>query len=196
MSPFIYIGIIISVVCLGVGLAYDALIRCCQTRQLHKSKEKGESEPCKKDSTEDASADKILTPKLHDYAWTWFSYHAKQRLDAFNYFIIFLGLLLTALTFGINRYPELSSGIALIAAVISFAFLNFEYRNEELVNIGKNALLALEKNYPPEYRLHHNNNPVKTVTHGWWLKIIYWLIIILFLTLFWAFAFDSFLMPG
>jgi len=37
----------------------------------------------------------ILRTQMH-YAWSWFQYHADQRLKAFNYFILLLGALLVA----------------------------------------------------------------------------------------------------
>ena len=81
-----------------------------------------------------------------DYAWKWFQYHAGQRMLAFNFLLILMGAL------SIGYYKAFDSGshwhaaiVAAFGVVVTFAFLVLEWRNEELVNIGRNALRSIEE---------------------------------------------------
>ena len=76
------------------------------------------------------------------YAWEWFKYHASQRLLAFNFYLIFLGILGYGfyLAGNGNGNQKLQSVIAISGAFISVVFWLLEVRNEELVNCGRRAL--------------------------------------------------------
>lgn len=80
-----------------------------------------------------------------NYAWNWFSYHANQRLTAFNYFLIIVGFLatgyITSLEKGLNI---VQIAIGFFGILISIAFLVLDIRNEQLVNDGRDALRKLE----------------------------------------------------
>lgn len=81
----------------------------------------------------------------HEYAWNWFSYHAGQRLTAFNFFLVFLGFLTVAFSKAVEeqwRWPGFA--FALFGVLVSVAFLLLDLRNEELVWIGRDALASLD----------------------------------------------------
>jgi hypothetical protein len=46
-------------------------------------------------SNDDATDSKLLPTRMK-YAWDWFQYHADQRLKAFNFFLVILGILIVA----------------------------------------------------------------------------------------------------
>lgn len=79
------------------------------------------------------------------YAWEWFSYHANQRLVAFNFFLVFVGFILIGVTkcFEIKSYL-FGSIISFIGMSINVVFWFLEARNEELVNYGRDALKSVE----------------------------------------------------
>lgn len=94
-----------------------------------------------------------------NYAWDWFQYHADQRLKAFNFFLVIVGVLvvgyatamkesLTAVdaakAASASAYAHFALGIALCGVVISIAFLVIEVRNTELVACGRRWLDRLE----------------------------------------------------
>jgi len=118
-----------------------------------------------------------------NYAWDWFSYHASQRMIAFNFFLIIVG----ALGYGYLSCGDNSVKILICYAgiVISLAFLLLDFRNAELVDYGKNALCDLEKK--------NNMNIVRKdkekkacchfiITHALWLRLIEALTLIVFIS--------------
>lgn len=80
------------------------------------------------------------------YAWDWFSYHAQQRLTAFNFFLILMGAVVVSYTQAVNHDLQ-AFGVALggLGAFVAVAFWAMEVRNEELVYCGRTALDVLEK---------------------------------------------------
>jgi hypothetical protein len=93
-------------------------------------------------------------PARMNYAWEWFKYHADQRLKAFNYYLIIVGILAlaysTALKEGLNSqtaqhsWRDFAVVIAICGCIISIAFLMIEIRNRELVDSGGRWLDELE----------------------------------------------------
>ena len=122
-----------------------------------------------------------------DYAWNWFEYHAGQRMVAFRFFLILLAALVLG-TATVLKDGELliASMFAAFGAFISLAFLMLEIRNEDLVNIGRNALRHLEesdeslKTAPKLQLLHIDRNRSFWLSHKLWLRAIYVVCIVLF----------------
>lgn len=80
-----------------------------------------------------------------DYAWQWFKYHADQRLKAFHFFLVIVGLLANAFTQSIAHESQVGAiGIGIFGVVVAFAFWILDIRNEELVYCGRAALDELE----------------------------------------------------
>lgn len=79
------------------------------------------------------------------YAWDWFSYHAGQRLTAFRYYLVIIGLVVAGYLKAFELGWEWASWVlAGFGALISLAFLILDIRNTELVNCGRAALDTLE----------------------------------------------------
>jgi hypothetical protein len=80
-----------------------------------------------------------------DYAWNWFQDSASQRLTAFNFFLVTIGLLAVAYAQGADHHWELFGAVVgALGAIVSTGFLILDIRNEVLVNKGRTALTALE----------------------------------------------------
>ncbi len=80
------------------------------------------------------------------YAWNWFAYHANQRLQAFNFFLLIIAALATGYLTSLDKdYGPLQIAIGVAGILISFAFLALDFRNEELVTDGRRALRMLER---------------------------------------------------
>ena len=80
------------------------------------------------------------------YAWNWFAYHANQRLQAFNFFLLILAALATGYLTALDKdYGMLQIAIGVAGILISFAFLALDFRNEQLVTDGRRALRMLER---------------------------------------------------
>ena len=130
------------------------------------------------------------TKEMQDYAWRWFEYHAGQRLVAFRFFLIFLGVLVLGLGNSLkDGNLSLASAISVAAAFVSFAFLMLEIRNEQLVNVGRAALRKLEdseefRQAPSELKLFQADAPRSfIVSHKLWFRLIYGGCILVFLFL-------------
>ncbi|MEA2297979.1 MAG: hypothetical protein QOF77_915 [Solirubrobacteraceae bacterium] len=79
------------------------------------------------------------------YAWSWFQYHAGQRLTAFNFFLIIVGVVAVAFAQAIDKDWEIVGvAVGALGAMIAIGFLALDVRNEELVDCGREALRALE----------------------------------------------------
>lgn len=127
------------------------------------------------------------TKELHEYAWNWFEYHAGQRLTAFRFFLIFLGVLVIGFSTGVKDGNLFFAQIVgWFGAFISLAFLILEIRNEQLVNVGRDALIHLEesdeslKAQPKLQLLHIDRNRSRWLSHKYWFRAIYVLCILLF----------------
>jgi hypothetical protein len=113
-------------------------------------------------TTNENSINKVnnIDDKKLEYAWNWFEYHAGQRLTAFNYFLILIGVVVAGylkcveLAGKSQPYMEqaemaaiwwsLAFAIGLFGMIISMAFWFLDIRNEELINCGRDALELLE----------------------------------------------------
>jgi hypothetical protein len=80
-----------------------------------------------------------------DYAWGWFQYHASQRLTAFNFFLIIVGLLLVGFAQAVgNHWSLFGAALGSLGSVVAAGFLALDVRNQELVTCGVVALQKLE----------------------------------------------------
>lgn len=77
-----------------------------------------------------------------EFAWSWFQYHASQRLTSFNFFLIIVGLLLVGYAQAIDHsWNGFGAALWLLGALVAACFLALDIRNDELVQYG---LVALE----------------------------------------------------
>ncbi len=83
-----------------------------------------------------------------DYAWEWFSYHATQRTNMLNYFLVGIGILANAYVAAVTaKYTLVALSIAILGAVVSFSFFMLELRNRSLVGYAQHVLRRLERDY-------------------------------------------------
>lgn len=80
-----------------------------------------------------------------DYALGWFTHHAAQRLQTFNFYLVIATVLLlgygTALHDKSRWFAAVLCGVGFVVTVL---FFQLEVRNTELVDIGRAALAYLE----------------------------------------------------
>jgi hypothetical protein len=99
-------------------------------------------------SPNDPSATNVspLTQIRFDYAWKWFDFHAEQRTKMFNFMIIGLGALATALATTLQHEHILVTrvicGLGILVALI---FLGMDVRSRYLYDLGGSILLDLER---------------------------------------------------
>jgi hypothetical protein len=79
------------------------------------------------------------------YAWEWFHHHVQQRLMAFNFFLIIVGVVSVAYAHAIDAGLEaVGVVVGVFGALVSGGFLMLDVRNQELVDCGSAALRRLE----------------------------------------------------
>lgn len=80
-----------------------------------------------------------------DYMTTYFKYHAEQRIQILRYFIFYLAAVVLGLfkIFDPKNYHILG-GLTILSLIITIIFAVLEYRNAQLVNIGKKGCMVLE----------------------------------------------------
>jgi len=123
----------------------------------------------------------LLLKDALDYAWRSLQYHAGQRMQAFNFFLILMG----ALFVGYDNAEKAGSYehaavIAAFGVIVAVAFFVLDVRNEELVDVGREALKSIERlpdfsaSLPPECRLFliHEGKRSFLKSHTFWLRAI------------------------
>jgi hypothetical protein len=104
------------------------------------------------------------------YAWNWFSYHASQRLTAFNFFLVLLGAILVGYSQAASHDVKvLGAALGLFGALVSAAFWVMDVRNTELVQCGRAALDQLEDSPVLHVRIRHSDGSrvyLKDVIYG------------------------------
>jgi hypothetical protein len=119
-----------------------------------------------------------MTPEtrkiFRDYAWAYFTLHAGQRLQSFNFFLVAAGLLTAGIT-GLLKEGGPAHGIAALLggalSILSVVFWKLEQRTKYLVKNAEAALkhldsqeddLADEKGAPHVLKLFdHDDHVVK-----------------------------------
>jgi hypothetical protein len=82
---------------------------------------------------------------VHDHAWNWFAHHAEQRMSAFRFFILIIGI------FAVGYYQTLNNGHYMLAAAFSMLsccfsilFWRLDIRTRELIKVGEDVLSQTE----------------------------------------------------
>ena len=87
------------------------------------------------------------------YAWDYFEVHAEQRLKTFNFYLVLAALLITASSTAFRMQffnPFVGLSLGLLLAFLSYIFQKLDLRNKELIGVGEQALMAIEKKMGPE----------------------------------------------
>jgi hypothetical protein len=124
----------------------------------------------------------LLPKDALDYAWKSLHYHAGQRMQAFNFFLILMGGLFIGYDNACKAGTfEQAAIIAVFGAVVALTFLVLDVRNEDLVDVGREALKSIEKLpafsecLPKECRIFliHEDKRSFFKSHTLWLRTIH-----------------------
>jgi|ERR1700674_206904 len=82
-----------------------------------------------------------------DYAWKWFSFHADQRIKMFNYMLVVFGIFAAGIVNALDKQlPDLViASLCFIAALLALIFTLLDRRNRDLVWLGEDVLMHLER---------------------------------------------------
>jgi hypothetical protein len=80
-----------------------------------------------------------------DYAWKWFSFHADQRVKMFNFMLVATGFFAAAVASTYDKSPAIACALSVAAAIVSLIFTRLDRRNQDLVWLGEDVLVELER---------------------------------------------------
>jgi hypothetical protein len=105
------------------------------------------------------------------YSWDWFSFHADQRLRAFNFFILIVaGVIAASAQVAVARLKLLGVAIGLFGSLSSLVFLALEVRNHLLVGYGREILAEIEADLGIHLVSRSRQSP-RVWRHGLWLRL-------------------------
>ncbi|MBX3521232.1 MAG: hypothetical protein KF835_14575 [Xanthobacteraceae bacterium] len=81
---------------------------------------------------------------VNEYAWNWFSFHAAQRMKVFSFFFVVIGAL-TAAHYQTYAMPLVAMTFSALGLIFSLLFWRLDLRSRELVKIGEELLLEMER---------------------------------------------------
>jgi hypothetical protein len=77
--------------------------------------------------------------------WSWYKYHATQRLQSFNFFVIFVGALLVFLETQLGAvHPTFIRALSIAGVALSISFFLLDLRNAHLVNLASDRIVRLK----------------------------------------------------
>lgn len=95
--------------------------------------------------THAAEAQRALDDAQFDYAWKWFSFHAEQRTKMFNYMLLGIGLVATAIGGALGaKLPVIAAVLSFVAAIVANVFFLIDGRNRRLYDVALRVLIAQE----------------------------------------------------
>lgn len=127
-----------------------------------------------------------------DYAWKWFDFHGKQRMQLFNYFLIITGILANAYVTALDKkFFSVGAVVCVLGVIQSLSFIVFDIRNRDLTERAEKALHSFEqtkqifvdykyKNEDIELCLPINYTPPAIKKMKYWIWTIEGAILILF----------------
>lgn len=80
-----------------------------------------------------------------EHGWDWFSLHAAQRMQAFNFFLVATAFIVAAYGTVLEKHPAVAVGMSLLGAWIAFWFNRLERRSKQLVKAGEAVLMPVEE---------------------------------------------------
>jgi HAD superfamily hydrolase (TIGR01549 family) len=111
------------------------------TRRMPMTDDRTSAPPTLKDSPLE------LSKLRFDYAWKFFSFHATQRTQMFNFMLLLVGILAASLTSTIDKgLVEPAMAVCVIGIIVASIFLKLDRRNRDLVRAAENVLTFLELN--------------------------------------------------
>lgn len=86
-----------------------------------------------------------IAKHARDHAWDWFSLHAGQRMQTFNFFLVATAFLFAAYSTLLEKHRGAALCIALLGAWLTFWFNRLDKRTRQLVKAGERALMPSEQ---------------------------------------------------
>jgi hypothetical protein len=81
-----------------------------------------------------------IAKQAREHAWNWFSLHAAQRMQAFNFFVVATAFLIAAYASLLDENPGAAAVLAVVGAWLTLWFNRLDARTRQLVEAGEDAL--------------------------------------------------------
>jgi hypothetical protein len=95
-----------------------------------------------------------------EYAWRWFDFHAKQRMQLFNFFLIITGILANAYVAAYSSHLHfMTIAVSLLGVLQACGFFVFDLRSRQLTRFSEDVLEKLERDwiFPESFAESHLN---------------------------------------
>ena len=83
----------------------------------------------------------------YEHGWSWFAYHAGQRMVVFRFFFVLVGGLSVGFYQTLPKSPAIALGFSLLALVLTALFWRLDLRTQELIKIGEEFLEEIEAEF-------------------------------------------------
>ncbi|MCL2177128.1 MAG: hypothetical protein FWB72_04205 [Firmicutes bacterium] len=96
---------------------------------------------------------KITEKDAYNVAWKHFEFHAKQRLSLLQFYLIFTGVLATAIVtiFSLGGLYSLGIFLGILMAVKSLLFYKLDHRNKLLTKVAETVIREFERKFDFSY---------------------------------------------
>lgn len=78
------------------------------------------------------------------HSWDWFSMHAAQRMQSFNFFLVATAFLAAGYSALLDKQPIAAIAVALLGSIISNLFSRLDLRTRQLIVAGEDVLKELQ----------------------------------------------------
>lgn len=73
--------------------------------------------------------------------WSWFEYHAKQRLDVFKFYLtIYASSMVVGMAAFDRKYNYVSASMGIVSVLLCIIFWRIDIRSRRLIEIGEDML--------------------------------------------------------
>jgi hypothetical protein len=86
-----------------------------------------------------------IAKQAREHAWNWFAFHAAQRMQAFNFFVVATAFLIAAYASLLEKNPGAAAVLAAVGAWLTIWFNRLEARSRQLVMVGERALTVSQR---------------------------------------------------
>jgi hypothetical protein len=81
-----------------------------------------------------------IAEQVRKHAWDWFTVHAAQRMQTFNFFLVATAFLLAAYGSLLEKHGEAAAVVALVGAGFAYCFRRLDSRTRQLVKASERVL--------------------------------------------------------
>lgn len=78
--------------------------------------------------------------EVREHAWNWFSLHATQRMQCFNFFLVSTAFLIAGYATLLEKHPIAACVVAFVGAWVAYWFNRLDLRTRQLIHAAEDVL--------------------------------------------------------